>query len=110
MSVFPINFFRYFSKPNTLQRKVNHREDKLTHWTPLHFFRRHTNDDQYLCHYFRCYLSHGGVRWHPDVNLEPTEEVFNPAEQVDESALARVDVFNRLKPPHVKMGHTTNER
>jgi hypothetical protein len=30
------------------------------------------------------------------------EEVFDPAEQVDESALACVKVFDRLKTPHVK--------
>jgi len=89
---------------------VDQREDRLTHSTPLHFFCRHPNDDQYLRHDFRRHLCHGGGRWHPDVNLEPTEEVFDPAEQVDENALARADVFNRLKPPYVKMGRTTNER
>ena len=90
--------------------KVDQREDQLTHSTPFHFFCRHTNDDQYLCHYFRRYLRHSIGRWHPDVNLEPTEEAFDPAEQVDESALARVDVFDRLSPPHIKIGRTTNER
>jgi len=45
--------------------------------------------------------------WHPNVSLEPAEEVFDPAEQFDESALARVDVFDRLKTPHIKMGCRT---
>ena len=76
---------------------MNKRKGQLTHATPLHFFCHHPNDDQYLCHYFRRYLCHSSGMWHPDVNLEPTEEVFDPAEQVDESALARVDVFDRLK-------------
>ena len=34
------------------------------------------------------------------------EEVFDSAEQVDESALVRVEVFYRLKIPYVKMGCT----
>ena len=63
-----------------MSRKVDQREDKLTHSTPLHFFRRHPNDVQYLRHDFYSYVRHGGSRWHPDVNLEPMEEVFDPAE------------------------------
>ena len=76
---------------------MNQRKDQLTHATPLHFFCRHPNDDQYLRHYFHRDFCHSSGRWHPDVNLEPTEEVFDPAEQVDENVLARVDVFDRLK-------------
>ena len=79
MSVFPINFFRYFSTPHTSLTKVNRRKNQLTHSAPLHFFCRHPNDDQYLRHDFRRYPCHSGRWWHPDVNLEPTEEVFDLA-------------------------------
>jgi len=90
---------------------MNQRKDQLTHATPLPFFCRYPNDDQYLCHYFRCYLCHSSGRWHPDVNLEPTEEVFDSAEQVDESALACVDVFDRLRnSTHQNVPQNENKR
>ena len=38
------------------------------------------------------------------------EEVIDTAEQLDESVLARVDVFDRLKTPHVKIGCTTRQK
>jgi len=68
---------------------------------------RRPNDCQYLHHYIRGHFRHSRSRWHRGVDFKPTEEVLNPAEQINENALAGVDVLSRLKSLRVKMGCTT---
>src|SRR6266850_4216421 len=70
---------------------------QLTHSPTFHFFRRCPNDGQHLRHYIYGYFRHGNSRWHLGIDFESMEEVFNPAEQVDENALAGIDIFGCLE-------------
>ena len=77
--------------------------DLLTDSTTFDFLCHHTNDGQYLHHNVHANIRHNNRRWHVGVNLETTEKVFYPTEQIKESTVACVDVFNRLKIVHVKV-------
>jgi len=63
-----------------MSTNIKQRKGELTHSTSLHLLGRHPDDVQHLRHDFYSYVRHSSSRWHPDVNLEPTEEVFDPSE------------------------------
>jgi hypothetical protein len=70
---------------------------QLTESSTLHFLCRDRKDRQHLNHNLNDHVAHSHSRCDASIYLEPAEEIFNAAKDVDELVLASARIFNRLR-------------
>ena len=103
ISVLPINFFIYFSDHRSIKDDILIYE-LLTRTTLLYLLRHDCQDSEDLSHNLRNDIRHFRSRGHLDVALKASEEVFGTFEDVDECALAFLDILGCLGTVNVKIG------
>ena len=103
ISVFPINFFIYFSDHRSVKDDVFISE-LLTRTPVLYLLRRDGQDNNDLSHNICNNIRHFRVRRHLDVALKASEKVFDTFEDVNEGVLACLDILGCPGSVNMRIG------
>ena len=71
-------------------------KDRLTLSSLLHLLRHNQKDSKYLNHYLHHDVLHSICRRHLGIFFEPSEEILNSIEDINERILARSNILYRL--------------
>jgi hypothetical protein len=96
MSLFPVNFLKYFSELPRQRGWDNYTSHQLTDSSALRFLCRDRKDSQHLNHDFDDYIAHCPRRWDASIYLKPAEKMFDAVKHVDELVLDSARIFSRL--------------
>ena len=69
----------------------------------IYLLRHDTEDREDLYHNLNDYIRHFKCRWYLSVDLEPSEEAFDPPEDVHKSLMACASISNCLRGIGVKV-------
>src|SRR5712671_7033884 len=94
MSLFPANFFKYFSNELSVVRG-KYTQNQLTQWPTFHFLCRDRKDRQHLDHNLNNHVRHSCSRREDSVYLKSAEETFDAIKDVDYLFLV-IALYSRL--------------
>ena len=104
ISVLPISRFAYFSKHRSANRE-RFVHGTLTHPALLDFLCCDPKNRQNFDHYLSNHIHHFLGRRQFCINLETSEEYFDPPKKGDECVFASSKIFRRLRDLCVTLAH-----
>jgi hypothetical protein len=96
MSLFPVNFMKYFSEQPSVRRGNIQDIHLPTESSAFRFLRHDREDCQHLNYNVDDHICHCRSRRDAGVYLKPAEETFDSVKDVDKLVLASARIFSRL--------------